>query len=32
MVYALPGFADAHDHIESSMLVPSDFQNLKPRF
>lgn len=28
MVYALPGFVDAHVHIESSMLVPSEFARL----
>jgi len=26
--YALPGFVDAHVHIESSMLVPSEFARL----
>lgn len=26
--YALPGFIDAHVHIESSMLVPSEFSRL----
>lgn len=27
-LYALPGFVDAHVHIESSMLVPSEFARL----
>ena len=27
-VYMLPGFVDAHIHIESSMLVPSEFARL----
>lgn len=27
-VYALPGFVDAHIHIESSMLVPSEFARI----
>ena len=26
--YILPGFVDAHIHIESSMLVPSEFARL----
>lgn len=29
--YALPGFIDAHIHIESSMLVPSEFARLAVR-
>ena len=28
MQYVLPGFVDAHVHIESSMLVPSEFARL----
>lgn len=28
VLYALPGFVDAHVHIESSMLVPSEFARL----
>ena len=27
-VFILPGFVDAHIHIESSMLVPSEFARL----
>jgi adenine deaminase len=27
-VYILPGFIDAHIHIESSMLIPSEFARL----
>ncbi|MCA1803581.1 MAG: amidohydrolase family protein, partial [Rhodothermaceae bacterium] len=27
-VYILPGFVDSHIHIESSMLVPSEFARL----
>ena len=27
-VYILPGFIDAHVHIESSMLIPSEFAKL----
>lgn len=27
-IYIMPGFADAHIHIESSMLVPSEFARL----
>ena len=26
--YILPGFIDAHIHIESSMLIPSEFARL----
>ena len=26
--YALPGFVDAHVHVESSLLVPSEFARL----
>lgn len=29
--YALPGFVDAHVHIESSMLVPSEFARIAVR-
>ena len=28
--YIMPGFIDAHIHIESSMLVPSEFARLAP--
>ena len=27
--YLLPGFIDAHVHVESSMLVPSEFARLR---
>ena len=27
-IYALPGFVDAHVHIESSMLIPSEFARM----
>ena len=30
--YLLPGFIDAHIHIESSMLVPSEFARLASRY
>lgn len=30
--YLLPGFVDAHVHIESSMLVPSEFAKLAVRY
>ena len=30
-VYVLPGFVDSHIHIESSMLVPSEFANVAVR-
>ena len=29
--YIMPGFVDAHIHIESSMLVPSEFMRLAIR-
>lgn len=32
MTYILPGFIDAHIHIESSMLPPSEFARLAVRY
>ncbi|MFC2120851.1 adenine deaminase [Bacteroidota bacterium] len=31
-VFIIPGFVDSHVHIESSMLIPSEFSNLAGKF